>query len=459
MDQGFARLLDATFCFFCCVLLTITLAPQLLTYRSQARVEDCRHHLRLLGLAMHNYHAAYNQLPLGCGGTFGGATEADSNQGRLGPFIGVLPFAEEQGLWEVISNPYVSQKTGKRFPAMGPVPWYDPTEYVPWLQGPMIYRCPDAATTADQQTGAARIVFTLQDDAGLSTMANYVACYGDGTFAVGALVDPESEEDMERSSATNRGAFLAGVKTTFRDFLDGTANTLLFSETLSSLKGEPRTSGIAKDIVGLSLDPSLCLKAGLSRTVAWNPIGRGSRWSDGALPVTGFQAVLPPNSPSCSSDLGPLDAICSASSAHAGGVHVLIADGAVRFVSDTIHTGDLTSPGVAIDAGYTKPGSVSPYGLWGALGTRASIETINDNELESSMTNFKTDAKDFSKRRQAFTPWKDKTSTITLTAKFLRLIDRETVELEDTGGTIHRVPLNSLSAEGIYNAVEQASAK
>ncbi len=459
MNQGFTRLLDATFCIFCCVLLATTLVPQLLRHRSQARAEVCRHHLRLLGLALHNYHAAYNQLPSGCSGTFGGETEADSNQGRLGPFIGVLPFAEEQGLWEMISNPHVSQKTGKRFPAMGPVPWYDAAEYVPWSQGPMIYRCPDAAMTADKQSGTARIVFTLQDDSGLSTMANYVACYGDATFAVGALVNPESEEDIERSSATNRGAFAAGLKIGFHSFLDGTANTLLFSETLSSLKGEPRTSGIAKDIVGLSLDPSLCLEAGLSKTVAWNPIGRGSRWSDGALPVTGFQAVLPPNSPSCSSDLGPLDAICSASSAHAGGVHVLIADGAVGFVSDTIDTGDLTSPGVAIDAGYTKPGSLSPYGLWGALGTRASMERIDNNELELSMPLFKRDEKEFSERSQAFTPWKDKTGTITLTAKFLRLIDRETVELEDTGGTIHRIPLNSLSSEGIYNAVEQASAK
>ena len=87
------------------------------------------------------------------------------------------------------------------------------------------------------------------------------------------------------------------------------------------------------------------------------------------------------------------------------------------------------------------------------------MERIDNAKQKLSMPIFERGEKDFFERRNAFTPWKDKTGTITLTAKFLRLIDRETVELEDTGGTIHRIPLNSLSGEGIYNAVEQASAK
>ena len=47
-----------------------------------------------------------------------------------------------------------------------------------------------------------------------------------------------------------------------------------------------------------------------------------------------------------------------------------MADGSVRFVSNNIDTGNL---GVA-----TTLGGKSPYGVWGALGTRNGGETVGD---------------------------------------------------------------------------------
>lgn len=45
-------------------------------------------------------------------------------------------------------------------------------------------------------------------------------------------------------------------------------------------------------------------------------------------------------------------------------------DGAVRFISENISAGDPNA---------TSPGSgPSPYGVWGAIGTRASGETVNE---------------------------------------------------------------------------------
>ena len=47
---------------------------------------------------------------------------------------------------------------------------------------------------------------------------------------------------------------------------------------------------------------------------------------------------------------------------HPGGVNGVMADGSVRFISETIETGTLTSP---------APGSgQSPYGVWGAMGSK-----------------------------------------------------------------------------------------
>ncbi|MGB7327607.1 MAG: DUF1559 domain-containing protein [Rubripirellula sp.] len=66
----------------------------------------------------------------------------------------------------------------------------------------------------------------------------------------------------------------------------------------------------------------------------------------------------------------------STSSRHQGGTHILMGDGAVVFITDSIETGDQTAPSISF---YNTPGKKSPYGLWGALGTRASKETIEES--------------------------------------------------------------------------------
>jgi hypothetical protein len=58
---------------------------------------------------------------------------------------------------------------------------------------------------------------------------------------------------------------------------------------------------------------------------------------------------------------------------HVGGVHCLMADGAVRFVSENIDSGNLTAANPAQNGG-----GLSPYGVWGALGTKSGGETVSD---------------------------------------------------------------------------------
>lgn len=343
------------------LLALSVMAPKIERAREVARANQCQDNLKQLGLAAHNYHAAFNQLPPGSGGTDRGS-EADpllGNSNRLSAWVPLTPFYEQQPLWEKIANPMTIGR--QSYPAMGPVPWYDPKRYTPWSERPTTLICasdPDAAQFA--------------------IAASYVVNYGDGIFDVGAPEGREMEPYSQDESA-KRGVFKRESVVRFRDILDGLTNTAMFSE--SKILG----SQTGREIAGLPLNPSLCIEAQKNQTTKYWPAGRDACWADGSLRSTGFQTVLQPNSPSATSDKGELEGVMSISSHHVDGAHVLFADGAVKFVTNSIDAGDSSSPSVAGPAAggeaYAKPNSKSPYGLWGAIGTRSSREAIDLTDI------------------------------------------------------------------------------
>ena len=52
-------------------------------------------------------------------------------------------------------------------------------------------------------------------------------------------------------------------------------------------------------------------------------------------------------------------------------------DGAVKFVTESIEAGNRQSAQVGNAANMLPPGAQSPFGLWGALGTKAGSETVS----------------------------------------------------------------------------------
>ena len=57
-----------------------------------------------------------------------------------------------------------------------------------------------------------------------------------------------------------------------------------------------------------------------------------------------------------------------------------MADGAVQFITDSVEAGDQKAPVIGANLGGPshQRGKKSPYGLWGALGSRAAKEVIEE---------------------------------------------------------------------------------
>ncbi|MCM2372644.1 DUF1559 domain-containing protein [Aporhodopirellula aestuarii] len=387
------------------------LLPAVQAAREAARRMSCSNNFKQVGLGIHNYHSAYNQLPRHKGGTSGTPTDwtdssALANHEELSFLVGLMPFIEGQALWEQIANPLDADANGSvDFPAMGPTPDLsgpatDGSDYTPWFTEIPTLRCP-----SDPGTGLPSFGRT-----------NYAACLGDSPFrgAAGgtdAMLRRPSGPALQ-TRASMRGAFVPRQTMKFRDILDGLANTIIAGEIATDLGDrDTRTNpGSGTGDISTPNQPSVsnCKNSSridplrpqfwkssfagvLTSTGAGN--ARGYRWADGNPSFTVMNTMLPPNGPTCITVADPAvspnatirhsTGMLPPSSRHQGGCHVLMGDGAVKFITDSIEAGGTERWPVHLSGTSTTPpsanvpGSPSPYGLWGALGTRAASEVID----------------------------------------------------------------------------------
>ena len=128
------------------------LLPAVQAAREAARRMSCSNNFKQIGLGIQNYHSSFNQLPTNGTGTKQEVSMANATFQSTRLFaswmVGLLPFIEQQALWEQISNPSTLVTAGQTLPAevngawpsMGPCPWV--TTYVPWVTQVQAYRCP-----------------------------------------------------------------------------------------------------------------------------------------------------------------------------------------------------------------------------------------------------------------------------------------------------------------------------
>jgi prepilin-type N-terminal cleavage/methylation domain-containing protein/prepilin-type processing-associated H-X9-DG protein len=302
------------------------LLPAVQKVRAAAARTSCSNNLKQIGLAMHNYEGARGTLPAayliqhwpGENGT------VPAGHFRWSALAQLTPYLEQTNVYNAL----------------------DLT--VPLFGGPQSN--PPFSVFPQNREAVAAIVptFLCPSDPGPRPVlpgrgpSNYNACTGSGI-----------EPDAVRSD----GVFFANSKVKIVEITDGTSNTVAFSESLLGTGGPNPVGPNAGDVrtmykslpTGATLDAATCEASSEWRT------NRQSTWADGAYPTGLYNHWLPPNSPSpdCLRHSNP--AWKAARSQHENGVNVLLTDGSVRLVPNTVN-----------------------LSIWRAVGSRAGGEVVGD---------------------------------------------------------------------------------
>ncbi|RLS54389.1 MAG: DUF1559 domain-containing protein [Planctomycetota bacterium] len=349
-------------------VLIALLLPAVQQAREAARRSTCKNNLKQIGLALHNYHDVFNMFVYGKGGTngYGNAARNDGNYNRRSGMVSLLPYMDGAPQFNRIESGDATGTGvgGNPVPPGGAAPWSGWTVWNMPIPG---LRCPS--------------------DPGFNTprgISNYAFSRGDSYM----YDRPGSVPLNNRDAADNSGLFCRDRCFGVRDCVDGTSNTVAFSERCAANfgingKASPDIRESTLTNVGIGAGgPGACLAAANAikqgtRYTTWSAVkGKFSAlWQDGQPEITSFTTCLGPNAPSCTDDgNGNADAahaVLSPSSYHTGGVHALLTDGAVRFISDSIDTGNL---GAVVNTVNGR----SPYGVWGALGTKNGGEVVGE---------------------------------------------------------------------------------
>ena len=364
-------------------ILIALLLPAVQAAREAARRMQCSNNLKQYGLGLHNYHDACNSFPGGQSGPkayrptglrTGAAYEYWS--GNFSANLFLLPYMEQGARYEAFMGL-------KNSDGMLPLPILlagitnTLPEYTTVFTGKMAaFVCPSDATSgsASHHMGHTRsnYVFCVGESAG------YGESYNRWTENLTAASYPFVYANLEC-----RGVFGALKWYSFGGIPDGSSNTIGMSEAAcaSEVSSYALKGGVivpTTDPDNIRINPSICAATkGPENTLingtaypngTGDAAGRGNAPFSGIPVVTGFNTILPPNSPSCQHAASVTNwGIYAASSNHTGGVNAMLMDGSVQFVSDTVDAGLNTLP--------RKTSGGSNFGVWGALGTRNGGES------------------------------------------------------------------------------------
>ena len=313
-------------------VLVALLLPAVQQAREAARRSQCKNNLKQLGLALHNYHEIFNLFVDLRGGP------NDNRGGDECGLVQLLPHIDQAPIYNVITSA----------PQPPQPPW---NNWQPWTTRVGVFLCPSSPIPGSWVGAPVQL-------------KSYKLC-------VGTSINNNCWNTTNGLFAFSQSGGHKGM----RDIIDGSSNTIAMAETGLGATGSRTVIGqTVVGISGIDTNPTLCLATasngiylGGNNISSW---GQGTLWPFGHPGWSAVTTVLPPNSPSCTGNTGDNMSsgwgIFSPNSNHSGGVQVLMADGAVRFI------------GNSINAGNYGAGSPPNFGIWGALGTINGGEPLGD---------------------------------------------------------------------------------
>jgi prepilin-type N-terminal cleavage/methylation domain-containing protein len=342
-------------------ILVALLLPAVQQAREAARRAQCKNNMKQLGIAIANYEETYTCVVPAS--TYHHGTP--SNQRRQSGFIALLPFMDQEPLFLQLAagGTAASVNGSTNFQPFGFVPW-DNNHVAVVAEIPGI-QCPsDPGKGSEQPRGG----------------SNYCFSRGDGFWDSSTPWNGNGGRGL-------RGFFVGGNGPSglhrFADITDGLSNTIAMGERIKSRSGDGTNTVLAggtgrtltqTDMRGANGPARVLALVDATGKYTGTTLSRsGNRWADGAPLFTGMTTILGPNKPSCISSNGgdDVDVIADPTSVHTGGAHVVMGDGAVRFISDGIDTGDPTQ------APPTSVFEPSPFGVWGAMGSIGGGDVVN----------------------------------------------------------------------------------
>jgi prepilin-type N-terminal cleavage/methylation domain-containing protein/prepilin-type processing-associated H-X9-DG protein len=278
------------------------LLPAVQKVREAAARAKCQNNLKQFGLAMHGYHDANQSFPSGY------LNKISPKAPTVPPFLNrwsalaqITPYIEQGNLYNSLDLglPLYSDTAGNVFAVNRPGV----------AQRLALFLCPsDLSQPVDAAFGP----------------TNYVGCLGSGGNGGSRTV----ADGILYNNSTIRIA----------DVTDGTSNTALMSEQIVGPGGLGLTNPAQVDVrlhyaslrVRQPVNDTLCQGAGQWLT------DRGWRWADGEVQYGLYDHHYPPNPPQW--DCVAIEFSWKpARSRHTNGVNLLLADGSVHFVSNSVN--------------------------------------------------------------------------------------------------------------------------
>ena len=312
------------------------LLPAVQKVREAAARIQCANNLKQLGLALHNYHSVNQNFPPGRAPY----PLVVSSQGRI------LAYIEQDNIGRMVDVNMVPLYNSN--PAKYPLPLGN---YQASITPVKLFVCP-----SDYMNGQNPNAFAIRPDGTVSSTdryagTNYVACIGSGDGITAAW-----------GKYANSDGIFGQVPVTALDVTDGLSNTAAYSESLLGTGVADTTGAIPTDPIrqtltlpgGTTTDDATCSQGAVGGAV-WSGM-RGAKWINGHYADANYNHHMMPNDPKWDCSNGSHNpGQAAARSMHPGGVNLMMGDGSVRFIHN----------------------SIDPA-TWRGMATRASGEVLGD---------------------------------------------------------------------------------